>query len=54
LSKSWMIKYVDKGPMCLICVARHALNAWSESIQNKKAPANKGLTEAQIRRGGLL
>jgi hypothetical protein len=54
LSKAWAVKYVDEGPVCSICVARHALNAWSESVQSKKAPANKGLTEAQTREGGLL
>lgn len=54
LSEDLAIRYVDEGPICSICVKGRSLKAWSKSTQNKKAPANKGLTEAQTREGGLL
>lgn len=54
LSQAHTIKYVDEGPICSICVNRHALNAWTAGNQNKKAPAGDKSTRAQSRVGELL
>lgn len=54
LSQAHTIKYVDEGPVCSICVEKHALNAWAAENKNKDALAAETPTRANIRVGELL